>query len=115
MWMAEWLFTDLFERAVTAARGTGHGARANLGPLATVHTDRADRIAKGGQRKQEHEQNPKKKFGGEHFAHEVELQDDENGESPAHTLSNLLILPGAHCQFLELPQNSFHRTSLDFH
>src|SRR5271155_2030531 len=101
MWMAEWFFTDFFKRRVTAARRTRHRARANLGPLAAIHTDGADCVAQPRQGQHECEQNSEEKFRGKQFANEIELQHEENRQAPAHAFSDFLILPRFGCKSLQ--------------
>src|ERR1700685_2135895 len=101
MWMAEWLFTDFLERAVTAARRGGDDASAGFRPGTTLDAHGADHVEKRGQREHEREQHAKKKFRGDQFTDEIELQNQENRQSPTETLSENFVLPESICVLLQ--------------
>src|SRR5579862_6229157 len=93
MWMAEWLFTDFFERAVTATRRSDHDASAFFGPGATFDSDRADDVEQRRNCERDQEQHSEEQFRGNQLANEVHLQHEENRQAPASAIAERLVLP----------------------
>src|ERR1700683_1678554 len=93
MWMAEWLFTDFFQRTVSAARRRGDDAGSRFGPTAPLDADGADGVKECGQSEHEQEQDSKQKLRGNQFADEIELQHDKDGHTAGRALAKRLVLP----------------------
>src|ERR1700728_779994 len=93
MWMAEWLFTDFFQRAVATARRGGDDAGSRFGPTATFDSNGADRVEKRGECEHEHKQHSEQKLRRNQFTDEIELQNNKDGQSPSRALAKRLVLP----------------------
>src|ERR1700693_1465126 len=104
MWMAEWLFADFLERAFAATGRSGDDTSPRFRPSAAVDAHRADHVEKRGQREQEREQHAKKKFCGDQFADEIELQNQQNCQSPTESPAENFVLPQSICVLLQLRQ-----------
>jgi hypothetical protein len=65
MWMAEWFFTDLFEKTVVTASGARNKTNSGFRPIDTIHADCAEQVANRSEQKHRREQHSEKQFRGD--------------------------------------------------
>jgi hypothetical protein len=102
--MAEWLSTDFFQAAETAA----DGANAHFGEIETAFTERADEIGEPPKSEQHREAKTEQQFRCEKFANEIELEEKEQRNTNQHPLAQFRFFNYGSSEFHHPAEKHFH-------
>jgi hypothetical protein len=80
--MAEWLSTDFFDGAESAARQHGGAARMRFGPRNSAFAGPADYVREHDDREKNRKADAENYFCGDELANEVKLQEENNSNGP---------------------------------
>ena|ERR1700733_3492032 len=90
--MAEWLSTDLFERAQSPPGYWCKSARSRFRPRPTTFADSSDCISNRADKKQNSKADSEKKLRRQQLAYEIHLQDEnDSNRTPSRALQFLFV------------------------
>src|SRR5208282_4307366 len=110
MWMAEWFFTDLSQRAVGPPRRGDNCAYSNFRQVEAALADGSDQVANPRQQENPRKHRSEKQLRRDQFAHEVKLKYKKNRQSPGNSPARLRT--DSACKLLQLCQDRIHRSSI---
>jgi hypothetical protein len=111
MWMAEWLFTDLFDRGNTAPGGLHQDARPDPTRTNSPFANRANDVENSHHEQQNGKKQPEEQFSRQELAHEIKLEHEQSSQSQEQPVAKLRVLFERSDKLFEIRQNRFHGTS----